>query len=47
MWLVTGPGTRKARNLAAHPLCTLSCRRTAFGVATAEPHGAARWRFDT
>jgi hypothetical protein len=20
---------------------------TAFGVATAEPHGASRWRFDT
>jgi hypothetical protein len=109
IWLVTGPGTRKARNLAANPLCTLSCRlpdidvvfegraervtdagtlerlaaryreggwpaevdgdaftapysapsagpppwylyrvelRTAFGVATAEPHGASRWRFD-
>jgi hypothetical protein len=26
LWLVTGPGTRKARNLAATPQCTLSCR---------------------
>ena len=110
LWFVTGPRTRKARNLAANPACTISCRlpaidvvlegraervtdadtlerlaneyreggwpaevdgdaftapysapsagpppwhlyrftfRTAFGVATAEPHGASRWRFDS
>lgn len=109
LWFVTGPRTRKARNLAANPLCTISCRlpgidvvlegradrvtdadplerlatryredgwpaevdgdaftapysapsagappwhlyrvtvHTAFGVATAEPYGASRWRFD-
>jgi hypothetical protein len=110
LWFVTGPGTRKARNLAANPACTISCRlpgidvvleghaecvtdadtleqlaafyrdigwpaqvegdaftapysapsagrppwhlyrvtlHTGFGVATAEPHGASRWRFDS
>ncbi len=110
LWFVTGPRTRKARNLAANPACTISCRlpgidvvlegraeravdlgtierlaavyreggwpaeadgdaftapysapsagpppwhlyrvmlRTAFGVATAEPYGASRWRFDS
>ncbi|HME04893.1 MAG TPA: pyridoxamine 5'-phosphate oxidase family protein [Solirubrobacteraceae bacterium] len=110
LWFVTGPRTRKARNLAANPACTIACRlpgidvvleghaervtdastlerlaasyreagwpaevegdafaapysapsagpppwhlyrfvfHTAFGVATAEPHGASRWRFDT
>jgi len=26
MWFVTGPGTRKARNLAANAACTLSAR---------------------
>jgi hypothetical protein len=26
MWFVTGPRTRKARNLAGNPACTLSCR---------------------
>jgi hypothetical protein len=109
LWFVTGPGPRKARNLAGNPACTLSCRlpgidvvsegraervtdtgtlqrivavyreggwpaevdgdaftapysapsagpppwhlyrftiHTAFGVATAEPHGATRWRFE-
>jgi hypothetical protein len=109
LWFVTGPRTRKARNLAENPRCTVSVRlpgvdlvlegraervtdpealerlaadyreagwpaqvegdaftapysapsagpppwhvyrlelRTAFGVATAEPHGASRWRFD-
>jgi Pyridoxamine 5'-phosphate oxidase len=109
MWFVTGPRTRKARNLAANPAGTLSCRlpgidvvlegraervsdadtlarlvavyresgwpaevdgdaftapysapsagrppwhlyrftiHTAFGVATEEPYGATRWRFD-
>jgi hypothetical protein len=110
LWFVTGPRTRKARNLAANAACTISCRlpgidvvlegsaeravdvgtierlaavyresgwpaeaegdaltapysapsaspppwhlyrvmlRTAFGVATAEPYGASRWRFDS
>lgn len=110
LWFVTGPGTRKARNLAANPACTISCRlpdidvvlegraervtdaetlerlaavyrecgwpaevdgdaftapysapsagpppwhlyrftfHTAFGVASAEPYGASRWRFDS
>jgi hypothetical protein len=110
LWFVTGPRTRKARNLEANPACTISCRlpgidvvlegraervtdaeplerlatvyreggwpaevdgdaftapysapsagpppwhlyrftfHTAFGVATAEPHGASRWRFDS
>jgi pyridoxamine 5'-phosphate oxidase-like protein len=109
LWVVTGPRTRKARNLAANPACTVSCRlrgidvvlegraervtdpdtlervaavyrgvgwpaevdgdaftapysapsagpppwhvyrvtlHTAFGVATEEPAGATRWRFD-
>lgn len=108
LWFVTGPHTRKARNLAQNPACTVSCRLpgidvvleghaervtdpdalervaavyraegwpaqvedgaftapysapsagpppwhlyrcaidTAFGVATAEPYGASRWRF--
>jgi hypothetical protein len=108
LYVVTGPGTRKARNLAANPACTISVRlegidmvfegeasrvtdaptleavvavynaggwpaevegdaftapysapsagpppwhlhrfvfHTAFGVATAEPYGATRWRF--
>jgi hypothetical protein len=26
LWFVTGPGTRKARNLAGNPACTISCR---------------------
>ncbi len=110
LWFVTGPRTRKARNLAANPACTIASRlpgidvvleghaervtdastlerlaavyreagwpaevegdafsapysapsagpppwhlyrfvfHTVFGVATAEPHGASRWRFDT
>jgi len=109
LWFVTGPSTRKARNLALNPACTISCRlagidlvleghasrvadhdalerlasiyreagwpaevredaftapfsapsagpppwhlyrlelHTAFGVATEEPYGATRWRFD-
>lgn len=108
-YIVSGPGTRKARNLAANPACTLAMSlagidlilegeairttdaetleavaaryreggwpaevegdaftapfsapsagsppwhlyrftfHTAFGVATAEPNGATRWRFD-
>ncbi len=108
LYFTSGPGTRKARNLAANPACTISVRldgidlvlegeavriadrqtlervagryrqggwpaevagdaftapfsapsagpppwhlyrftfHTAFGVATAEPHGATRWRF--
>jgi hypothetical protein len=110
LWFVTGPRTRKARNLAANPAYTISCRlggidmvleghaervrdaetlerhaavyreggwpatvesdaftapysapsagpppwhlyrvtlQTAIGVATVEPHGASRWRFDS
>ena len=108
MYITSGPETRKARNLAANPACTISVRlegidlileseafrvtdqptleavarlyresgwpaevegdaftapysapsagppwqlyrfrfHTAFGVATAEPYGATRWRFD-
>ena len=109
MYFVSGPGTRKSRNLATNPACTISVRlpgidlvlageaarvtdaatlerlagryrdggwpaevagdaftapysapsagpppwyvyrlrlRTAFGVATAEPNGATRWRFE-
>ena len=108
LYFTSGPGTRKARNLAANPACTISVRlegidlvlegeasratdqptlervaaryreggwpaqvegdaftapysapsagpppwhlyrftfHTAFGVATAEPYGATRWRF--
>ncbi|WP_370948094.1 pyridoxamine 5'-phosphate oxidase family protein [Amycolatopsis sp. cg5] len=108
LYFVSGPGTRRARNLAANPACTVSVRlrgidlvlegdahrvtepstleriaavyrsggwpasvdgdaftapysapsagpapwhlyrltlHTAFGVATAEPHGASRWDF--
>jgi Pyridoxamine 5'-phosphate oxidase len=110
LWFVTGLQTRKARNLAANPACTISCRlpgidvvlegraervtdpdtlerlagvyreggwpatveadaftapysppsagpppwhlyrctlQTAIGVATAAPHGASRWRFES
>jgi hypothetical protein len=108
IYLVSGPETRKSRNLAANPACTVSVKlegidlvlegeakrvidkatleqlaqlyrkdwpvevegdaftapysapsagpppwylyrftfHTVFGVATAEPHGATRWRFD-
>lgn len=109
LYFTSGPGTRKSRNLAANPACTISIRladidvvlegeaarvtdratleevvrryaeggwpaevegdaftapysapsagpppwhlyrftlHTAFGVATAEPYGATRWRFD-
>jgi hypothetical protein len=109
VYFTAGPATRKARNLAANPACTISVKlegidlilegeairvtdqptleaaarlyreggwpaevagdaftapfsapsagpppwqlyrftfHTAFGVATAEPHGATRWRFD-
>jgi hypothetical protein len=109
MWFVSGPRTRKSRNLATNTACTISVRapgidivlegraervtdgatleriaavyreigwpthvegdaftapysapsagpppwhlyrlalHTAFGVATAEPHGATRWRFN-
>jgi len=109
LYLVSGPATRKSRNLAANPACTISVKlegidlilegeasrvtdqptleqaaqlfreggwpaevqgdaftapysapsagpppwhlyrftfHTAFGVATAEPYGATRWRFD-
>lgn len=109
LYFTSGPGTRKSRNLAANPACTISARlegidlvlegeatritdratleraaeryrsggwpaevegdaftapfsapsagpppwhvyrftfHTAFGVATAEPYGATRWRFD-
>ena len=109
LYFTAGPGTRKARNVAANPACTISVRlegidlvlegeatrvadsptlervaslyreggwpatmegdaftapysapsagpppwhlyrftlQTAFGVATAEPYGATRWRFD-
>ncbi|MDP9374712.1 MAG: pyridoxamine 5'-phosphate oxidase family protein [Chloroflexota bacterium] len=109
LYFTSGPGTRKARNLAANPACTIAARlegidlvlegeatrvaerptlervaglyraggwpaevagdafrapfsapsagpppwhlyrftfHTAFGVATAEPYGATRWRFD-
>jgi hypothetical protein len=109
LYVVSGPGTRKSRNLAANPACTISAGlrgidlvfegeatrvtdgptlerlaalyraqgwpaevegdaftapysapsagpppwylyrftfHTAFGVATAEPYGATRWRFD-
>ena len=108
LWLVSGPGTRKSRNLAANPACTVSASlpgidlvlegeahrmtdpatlealaavyrdagwaaqadgdaltapysapsagpppwhlyritfHTVFGVASAEPYGATRWRF--
>ena len=109
LYFISGPGTRKSRNLAANPACTISMSlqgidlvlegeatrvtdrptleevaslyrqggwpaevegdaftapfsapsagpppwhlyrctfHTAFGVATAEPYGATRWRFD-
>ena len=109
IYFTSGPGTRKSRNLAANPACTIAARlatidivlegeavrvtdgptlervaarcreggwpvqvegdaftapysapsagpppwhlyrftfHTAFGVATAEPHGATRWRFE-
>jgi len=32
LWFVTGPRTRKARNLAAHPTCTVSCRLPGIDV---------------
>jgi hypothetical protein len=44
----------RPRDLASNPASTVSVRlqgidfrfHTAFGVATAEPYGATRWRFD-
>jgi hypothetical protein len=32
LWVVTGPGTRKARNLAANSACTVSCRLPGIDV---------------
>ena len=32
LWFVTGPRTRKARNLAANPACTISCRLPGIDV---------------
>ncbi len=32
LWFVTGPGTRKARNLAANPACTISSRLPGIDV---------------
>jgi hypothetical protein len=85
-YVVSGPGTRKSKNLARHPRCAVAvnlhdldvviegtARRvtdqktlkrlakkyaapwylyaltpsTAFGVATAKPFGATRWRFSS
>ena len=32
LWFVTGPRTRKARNLAANPACTIPCRLPGIDV---------------
>jgi hypothetical protein len=32
LWFVTGPATRKARNLAVNPRCTVSCRLPGIDV---------------
>jgi hypothetical protein len=32
LWFVSGPQTRKARNLAANPACTISCRLPGIDV---------------
>jgi hypothetical protein len=32
LWLVSGPRTRKSRNLAANPACTVSCRLRGIDV---------------
>ena len=32
LWLVSGPRTRKSRNLAANPACTVSCRLPGIDV---------------
>jgi nitroimidazol reductase NimA-like FMN-containing flavoprotein (pyridoxamine 5'-phosphate oxidase superfamily) len=32
LWFVTGPQTRKARNLATNPACTISCRLPGMDV---------------
>ena len=32
LWFVTGPGSRKARNLAANPACTVSCRLASIDI---------------
>ena len=32
LWFVTGPRTRKARNLAANPACTISCQLPGIDV---------------
>jgi hypothetical protein len=54
LYFTSGPGTLKSRNLAANPACSAGpapwhlprlTLHTAVGVATAEPHGATRWRF--
>jgi hypothetical protein len=49
LWFVTGPRTRKARNLTANPACTTSCRlprieRRATAVASIPRHVAHRVR---
>ena len=41
----TAPTARRARD-RRRGTSTSSRPRTAFGVASAEPHGATRWRFD-
>ena len=59
LYFTSGPGAKKARNLAVNPACTISVKlegidmvfegdalHTGFGVATAEPYGATRWRFE-
>src|SRR5258708_38731218 len=35
LWFVTGPRTRKARNLAANPACTISCGLPGLDVGLA------------
>src|SRR5437667_12626091 len=32
LWFVSGPGTRKSRNLAANPACTISARLPGIDV---------------
>lgn len=32
LWFETGPGTRKARNLAVNPACTIACRLPGIDV---------------
>lgn len=50
VYFTAGPGSRKARNLAANPACTISARFSGIdlvmeGDAARVVDAATRWRF--